>query len=103
MSSCGHCEERSDEADCHALRARALKDDVVILRKCPWGATQPFAGKGSQPCFHELCKSLPQGQGVPTYWLGVIGLLDNPFLKVSREWTTKEKGDNQKRGDQNRY
>jgi len=24
--------------DCHVLWARALKDDGVILRKCPWGA-----------------------------------------------------------------
>ena len=30
--------------DCHALRARALKDDLAILRKCPWGAMTVIVG-----------------------------------------------------------
>ena len=30
--------------DCHTLQARALKDDVVILRKCSWGAMTVILG-----------------------------------------------------------
>ena len=39
--------------DCYALWVRTLKDDVVILRKCPWGAMTVSLGFG---CMRKRCK-----------------------------------------------